>query len=110
MGKYHARKTTIDGITFDSNKEAKRYELLKGMQENGKITNLVLQPKFELQPHFKKYGKTIRAINYVADFQYFSVLEQKLIVEDVKGFRTDVYLIKKKLFDYNYPDLELREV
>ena len=52
MSKYNSRKTVIDGITFDSKKEAKRYVELKKKQEEGEITDLRLQVPFELVPSF----------------------------------------------------------
>ena len=74
-----------------------------------KIKNLTLQPIFRLQPKFKKNGATIREIKYVADFMYTDE-NGKIVVEDVKGMKTDVYKIKKKMFDYNFPEYELIEV
>ena len=108
--KYHNKKTVVDGITFDSRLEAARYRELKLMERAGAIQALTLQPEFELQPAFKKNGKTYRKITYRADFSYFLVKEDKVIVEDTKGFKTDVYSLKKKLFEYRYPDLTIREV
>ena len=108
--KYHSKKVVVDGITFDSKKEAKRYQELKLMERAGIIKELELQKEFELQPGFKKNGKTYRKITYKADFCYFHNEEYKYICEDVKGFKTEVYKLKKKLFEYKYKDLELREV
>lgn len=100
--KYGAKKTEIDGIKFDSKKEGKRYLELKEMLKNGAISNLELQPRFLLQDKFKYNGKTIRKIEYVADFKYKAGADT--VVEDVKGFKTDVYNIKKKIFLFNYGD------
>ena len=50
MSKYNAKKVIVDGITFDSKKESKRYLELKQMQENGEIHDLQLQVPFELIP------------------------------------------------------------
>ena len=82
--KYKAKKTEVDGIKFDSQKEAKRYLELKLFEEQGLINDLELQTRFELQPSYKKNGKTIREITYVADFVYWSNAEGKYIVEDTK--------------------------
>ena len=98
MGKYNNRKTIIDNIKFDSNAEATRYQFLKILLKTGKIEDLELQPKFLLQPSFKKNGKTIRAINYIADFKY--IQDKKIVIEDVKGMETKEFKIKKKLFEY----------
>lgn len=103
MSKYHAKKTEVDGIVFDSKKEAERYLELKLMERAGKINSLVLQPKFELQEGYENVeGKKIRAIYYKADFMYYDRTAHVTVVEDVKGFKTKEYAIKKKLFEYRY--------
>lgn len=111
MSKYNSRKTTVDGITFDSKKEARRYLVLKKMEQDGEIKNLRLQVQFELVPSFEiiidgKKRKR-RPITYVADFVYYKGNEK--VIEDVKGLRTPVYNIKKKLFEYRYHET-IREV
>lgn len=98
--KYHARKTTVDGITFDSRKEADRYLVLKGMEDDGVIEDLRRQVRYELVPAFDVDGKHYRPVYYVADFAY--VEDGKEVVEDVKGMRTDVYRLKNKLFARRY--------
>ena len=108
--KYGSKKVIIDGIEFDSKKEGKRYLELKLLEKANEIRDLELQKVFELQPTFKKNGKTYRKITYKADFCYFSIKENKYICEDVKGFKTEVYKIKKKIFEYVYKDLELKEI
>lgn len=108
MNKYRNTKVVIDGIKFDSKKEAHRYIELKLLVKAGEIKALQLQPKFELQPLFKRDGKTIRAINYIGDFSYEH--KNKLVVEDTKGFKTKDYLLKKKMFMYKFPDIDFREV
>ena len=108
--KYHNKKIYFDGIKFDSKKEYKRYLELKLMLKSGLIKNLELQKRYELQPSFKKNGKTIRKIEYLADFVYYDNKLNKIIVQDTKGFRTETYKIKKKLFEYKYPDLEIEEI
>lgn len=98
--KYHARKTTTDGITFDSRREADRYLVLKGMEEDGTIEDLRRQVRYELVPAFDVDGRHYRPVYYVADFVY--VEDGKEVVEDVKGVRTDVYRLKSKLFARRY--------
>ncbi len=110
MSKYHSKKAVVDGIEFDSKAEAKRYCELKILERYGKIKDLSLQHKFELQPSFKKNGKTIRAITYVADFVYLDLEQMRIMVEDVKGFKTKEYLLKKKLFEYKFPTLTITEI
>lgn len=106
MNKYKNKKTQIDMYVFDSIAESKRYKELALLQRVGKIENLQLQPKFLLQESFKKNGKTFRKIEYIADFMY----EEKgqVIVEDVKGKETEVFKLKRKLFEYKYRGLELK--
>ena len=105
--KYNAQKAEIDGIVFDSKKEARRYLVLKGYENTGVIENLKLQPRYELQGKFKdSTGNKHRAITFVADFEY--EVEGKTIVEDTKGVETAVFKIKKKLFLFKYPHLTLR--
>lgn len=107
--KYGAETTEIDGHKFDSGFEAEHYAELKLMERAGIITDLELQPRFLLQEGFIYHGHKERKVEYVADFQYRQ--DGKLIVEDTKGFRTDTYKLKRKLFLYKYGDkLDFREV
>lgn len=98
--KYHAKKTVVDGITFDSRKEADRYLVLRGLEEDGSIEDLRRQVRYELVPAFDVDGKHYRPVFYVADFVY--VEDGKEVVEDVKGMVTDVYKLKSKLFARRY--------
>lgn len=100
--KYHAHKTVVDGITFDSRREAKRYGELKLMERSGAISDLRRQVKYELVPSFDVDGKHYRPTSYVADFVYMDCKTGAEIVEDVKGYRTDVYRLKAKLFAHRY--------
>ena len=112
MSKYRAKKTVVDGITFDSRKEAARYKTLKMLERTGQIRDLRLQVPFELQPAFHFKGKTVRAIKYVADFTYKCPDKNgyvTLVVEDTKGYHTDVYELKKKMFLFKY-GFEITEV
>ena len=106
--KYHSKKTEVDGIVFDSKAEARRYQELSLMAKAGAVKKLRLQPEYELIPTFKKNGRVFRKTVYRADFEYIE--DGKIIVEDVKGFKTEVYKLKKKMFEYKYKDLTLREV
>jgi hypothetical protein len=99
---------TIDNITFDSQAEARRYTELKALERVGSVTDIELQPEYELQPAFEHNGKRERAIKYRADFRY--KIHGKEIVEDVKGHRTEVYKLKRKLLLSRYPDIDFREV
>nr|UVX79193.1 MAG: Protein of unknown function (DUF1064) [Bacteriophage sp.] len=104
--KYHAKKTVVDGITFDSKREADRYLVLKGMEEDGSIEDLRRQVRYELVPAFDVDGKHHRAVYYVADFVYRE--DGHEVIEDVKGVVTDVYRLKRKLVAYRY-GMNIRE-
>ena len=106
MNKYKNKKVQINCYVFDSIAESRRYKELALLEKAGEIENLQLQPKFLLQESFKKNGKTYRKIEYIADFMYEE--KGKVIVEDVKGMETKEFKIKRKLFEYKYPDLELK--
>lgn len=104
--KYHAKKTCVDGITFDSKREADRYLVLKSMGEDGDIEDLRRQVRYELVPAFDVDGKHYRAVYYVADFVYREGGHE--VIEDVKGMKTDVYRLKAKLFASRY-GMSIRE-
>ena len=94
--KYRNKKTVVNGIVFSSQKEARRYLELTGLQKKEKIVGLKLQEKFVLIPKIKlTSGKTQREATYIADFTYIE--KGNYIVEDVKGVKTPVYKLKKKL-------------
>ena len=109
MSKYNAQKTTVDGITYDSRKEAQRAQELRLMLRAGIISNLREQVPYELIPAQKnEYGKVIeRAVVYKADFVYDE--NGKTVVEDVKGVITKEFVIKRKLMLYEY-GIRIREV
>lgn len=118
MNKYHANKTVIDGIVFDSKREAQRYQQLKLMVKAGVISNLKRQVKYELVPAQYIDGRCVeRAITYTSDFEYDEMVPPRQrtvmveadakkrgnhIVEDVKGVRTKEYVIKRKLMLHKY--------
>ncbi len=107
--KYGSRKTVVDGISFDSKKEATRYRELLLLERAGKIGNLRRQVKYVLipaqyenpdSPTRSGRGKCLeRECSYVADFVYDVLVEPEPveIVEDTKGFRTETYKIKRKM-------------
>jgi hypothetical protein len=102
MTKYHNKQTEVDGVFFDSKAEARRYQELQLLAEGGAITALQLQPRFLVSPAFTYNGKKERAIHYVADFKYLDTDTDEWVIEDVKGTRTEVYRIKRKLFLAKY--------
>lgn len=107
MNKYHNVKTTVNGITFDSRKEAERYIVLKALEKTGTIQNLRLQVPFELSKPYKIAGKTVNGTKYIADFVYTQ--NGKEIVEDVKGVKTAAYRIKRNWMHEKY-GIVIREV
>lgn len=117
--KYGNKKTTVDGITFDSLKEAKRYKELSLMQQSGMIQDLQMQVKYILIPAQREpdtvgarggihKGKLIeRECTYVADFVYKE--NGQTVVEDTKGFRTKDYLLKRKMLLF-FHGIKIKEV
>tara|TARA_B100000900_G_scaffold143569_1_gene121720 strand:- start:719 stop:1054 length:336 start_codon:yes stop_codon:yes gene_type:complete len=111
MTKYRAIRTMVDGIYFDSKREANRYSELKMMEKAGIINSLKLQPEFKCVVNGKK------VCTYKADFEYLMVDDigpqgqiGYYIVEDVKGFKTPVYRLKKKLVEACYPGTVIKEI
>lgn len=97
--KYHAKKTSFRGETFDSKREVERYAQLLLLQRAGKIANLTRQEAFVLIPSQYIGGKCVeRPCVYKADFVYQQNGEK--VVEDAKGVRTPEYIIKRKLMLY----------
>ena len=107
--KYHAKKTEVDGIVFDSKKEAKRYSELKFLEQSGEIVfpEEWRQVRFEIIPAFTHNGKKYRASYYVADFVYYTK-DGEMVVEDVKGVKTALYNLKKKLVLWKH-GIEIKE-
>lgn len=104
--KYHNRKVEYydpqlkKTITFDSEKERDYYLILKDRQKRGEIGYIWRQLPIEIQPAFvDKYGNKIQAITYIADFAYNDLDGIEHIV-DVKGYKTEIYKLKKKLLAY----------
>jgi len=105
--KYKNKRTTLDGIVFDSKKEAARYVELKLLERSGGISNLQRQVRFEIVP---KTAKNKRARFYVADFLYEA--NGRKIIEDVKSVITKknpVYSLKKALVLWRYPEFDFKE-
>jgi len=104
MNKYGAKKVIVDGIAFDSQKEARRWCELKLLERAGEIYDLQRQVPFVVIPVQKdERGKVIeRECKYVADFVYKNKGSLRSVVEDVKSpaTRTKEYIIKRKLMLY----------
>jgi len=112
MSKYRSQKVVVNGIRFDSKKEARRYCYLAMRQQTGEIKDLQRQVKYVLIPSQRepditgvrggiKKGKLLeRECAYYADFQYYDLAADEFVVEDTKGVRTEAYKIKRKLMLY----------
>lgn len=106
MTKYNSKKVTIDGIQFDSKSEGDYYLYLSEQLQDGLIKSFSLQPKIELIPKFEKYGKKFRSTTYTPDFKVTD-WEDNVTYIDVKGFSTAPSELRKKLFDYLFPNDKL---
>lgn len=114
--KYHAKRTEVDGVTFASQKEARRYQELKLLEKAGEIRGLCLQPRFPLWAHTGVVNADPAKVGeYRADFGYekkairgFNVKKHAIdvewvdVVEDVKGFKTPLYKWKKRHVEAQY--------
>tara|TARA_B100000482_G_C12528735_1_gene267504 strand:- start:430 stop:738 length:309 start_codon:yes stop_codon:yes gene_type:complete len=102
MSKYKNIITTVDNIRFHSKKEANRYRELCILNKSKLILDLELQPNFKITINNKFI------CNYKADFAYKNK-DGEIVYEDVKGFRTQVYKLKKKLTEalYNVKIIEI---
>lgn len=122
MSKYHSRKVTVDGDTYDSMKEYRRFKELSLLERAGAIQNLKRQVKYVLIPaqreftleidkkgNFKKGKLLERECAYIADFVYFDMSTCRMTVEDTKGYRTKDYIIKRKLMLWVH-GIQIKEV
>jgi hypothetical protein len=100
--KYHAVKAMVDGFTFASKAEARRYSELKMLANAGAIQRLQMQPVFPLIVNGVRVGK------YIGDYQYY-LPDGELVVEDCKGWPTPVYRLKKRIVAAQY-GIQIREV
>lgn len=102
--KYGAKRQEVDGIVFPSTRQAARYLELKLLQSAGEISELSLEPRFEL------VVKSVLIGRYTPDFQYKEKGNRKLVVEEVKGYASRDYVLRKKLFQALFPQFQFREV
>lgn len=119
MSKYHSKKVIVNGVTYDSQREYRRFCELSLLQRAGAITELQRQVEFELIPAQRepdtvgvrggiRKGRVIEyAVKYVADFVYYE--NGKKVVEDTKGFKTKDYIIKRKLMLWVH-GIRIREI
>lgn len=113
-------KVVFEGVRFDSKAELARYKFLLEEQKAGKIgalapTELIAKPTFVLVPaqRVKTYqggSIVLRPMTYTADFSYFDYIKEIPVVEDLKGFKTAEFTLKRKLMAHLFPDQLLRIV
>ena len=106
MAKYKNKKVEFDGYVFDSKLECDYYKALKYGNYSFFYKQIDLQPVYVLQEAFKKNGRTIKAITYKADF-FLIRNDGTQVVIDIKGMSTETAKIKRKMFLYKYPELQL---
>lgn len=104
--KYGNKRVTVKGVVFDSIAESRYFLVLLDKKKKKEILDYELQPRFLLQESFKKNGETFREIEYVADFKVIHN-DGRIEIVDVKGMETEIFKIKRKLFEYKYPELSL---
>ena len=124
--KYGNHKAKVDGMIFDSKREANRYIELRLLEKAGEISDLQTQVKFVLIPTQREESTEVyksgpkkglpkpglvieREVTYIADFVYIDNLTKKKVVEDTKGYATKDYIIKRKLLLWLY-GLKIREI
>lgn len=107
-GNWVAQKKTVDGITFDSKHEAKIYGERKLLERAGLIRDLELQPEFKLGTddnpvliRSKRYHRG-RRVTYTADFRYFDITRDQVVVEDAKGRDTDASRLRRAFTEWQY--------
>jgi hypothetical protein len=103
FNKYQNQTTLVDGIAFDSKREARRYAELRLLEKGGVISGLETQKRYEIVPK-SAYG---RALYYIADFVYTE--NGKSVIEDVKGVKTQIYVLKKRLIAEQY-GIKIQEI
>lgn len=91
--KFNNRICEYNGNKFDSKRELDRYLELLICERAGEIRDIELQPRFRIEIN------GVKICDYYADFRYYDIRKKRCVVEDVKGMRTDIYRIKKKLVE-----------
>lgn len=112
MTKYHAKKTVVNGIMFDSRLEADRYQQLLLLEKAGEITGLMLQVEFQILKGWTnpETGERIKSRHYVADFVYHDRQTGRFVIEDTKGMETADFRLKWDYMKSEYPEYEFRKV
>ena len=110
MSKYRSKKTEVNGIVFSSRLEATRYQQLLMLEKAGEISDLWLQPEFQIfmgriNP---ETGEKQRSRFYIGDFAYIDNMDKRLIVEDTKGMETAEFRLKWELVRSQYPEYTFR--
>lgn len=109
--KYGNKKTVLNGVTYDSKKEAQKAVELENMEKLGAISGLQRQVRFEICPKVPNL-KGSRARYYVADFVFVDRYTGQKVIMDVKSpitKKNPVYTLKKQLVQVQYPEYDFRE-
>ena len=112
MTKFHSKQVVVNGIKFQSKLEGTRYQQLLWLLDADEITDLKLQPEFQI---FEGYtdavtGEKHRSRYYVGDFKYVDTKSHQTIVEDTKGVETDVFKLKWEMVQEKYPEYAFRKL
>lgn len=99
--KYNAKKTEVDGIKFDSKAEADFYGYLKYLKKSKMISSVERQKRIVILPSYEIEGRKVRAVHYIADF-VITYIDGEVEYVDVKGYETDIFKLKKKMFESMY--------
>jgi len=102
LSKYNATRTKVDGIVFASKKEARRYSELRLLEKIGQVLDLELQPRFPVYIAPLRETGAVRVFTYIADFRYKDKDTGRIVIEDVKGVKTQVYKLKKRCVQAYY--------
>ena len=101
------KKRTLNGHEFSSDLEFRYYKYLLGLQEQGIVKQIELQPKYILQEKYtrKSDNKKILAIYYISDFRT-TYMDNSVVVVDTKGNPDNIAILKRKMMEYLYPDVD----
>jgi len=106
MTKYKNKKVELDGITFDSKREAQYYSQLLLLQKAGKVSDIECHPRYDINVNGRRIGF------YKADFRFMDLEQSRQRVVDVKSKATvtAVFRLKAKLVEALYPGTEIEVV
>ena len=112
VNKFNARKVEIDGIKFDSQKEARRYQELLLLQKAGEVMRFDVHPRYTLWANAPEYQRLSVLIGHYSPDFYVLYSSGEVVIEDVKSepSKTTAYRLRKKIFEANYWPLTVTEI